>query len=121
MEFMKPDKAPAISMIIKISRASPLPARRRMRCPIDPATPVRAKPALRINTAQTVTTAALLKPDSASTGVRIPVRAKLTITSRATRSIRTRSVIKRMTASAVMAKTVAISKVMWIPILVRGC
>jgi len=61
-----------------------------------------------MKTAQTVTTAGLLKPDSASVGVTNPVKAKLLMTSNATRSIRNRSVTKRIMVETRIASTMAI-------------
>ena len=65
-------------------------------------------PALRMKTAQTVTTAGLLKPERASAGVTRPVMARVTKTNRATRSTRMRSVMKRITARSRMARVSAI-------------
>ncbi len=109
MSFIKPDSTPTVSMIVAISRASLPPARRNTGRPIRPATPVRASPALRMSTAQTVTTAMLAKPDRASAGVTRPVRVRLTSTMRATTSTRIRSVTNMTMAAARMARTVAIS------------
>ena len=57
MSFMNADMIPAVSMIIAIKRTSFLPATFITWLPILLATPVRARPALRMSTAPTVTTA----------------------------------------------------------------
>ncbi len=113
MSFMNPESTPTVSMMIVSKRTSPSPAKRSTRWPISPATPVRASAPLRMSTAQTVITAGLLKPDRASAGLTNPVSAKLTNTNRATTSMRTRSVIKSTMAIPRMARTIAISAVIY--------
>jgi hypothetical protein len=57
-----------------------------------------------MNTAHTVTTAELLNPDSASSGVTNPLRANALSVSKATRSELIRSVMNRNTATKRMAR-----------------
>jgi hypothetical protein len=111
MLFIKPDNTPAVSMMTINKRVLLFPPSLTSRLPMKPATPVRANPALMIKIAHTVTTAELLKPDSASAGETNPVIARLTITISAMISIRIHSVMKRNMAIARMTKTVMISGV----------
>ncbi len=112
ISFINPESTPTVSIIISSRRTSLEPARRSNRRPSSPATPVRDSAALRIRIAHTVTTAGLLKPDSASAGVTRPVSARLTSTISATRSSRTRSVMNSTTAASRITRTVMISRVM---------
>jgi hypothetical protein len=61
-----------------------------------------------MNTAQTVTTAGLLKPDRASVGLTKPVIATMPKTSNATTSIGIHSVTKNIMATARMKRARAI-------------
>jgi hypothetical protein len=74
------------------------------------ATPVRERPALRMNSAHTVTTAELLNPERVSAGVRIPARARQLNTTRPTRSTRMNSVINSRIAIPRMARVITISE-----------
>ena len=118
MLFINPDRTPTVTMMITMRRVSPPPANRRSPRPRILATPVLDKPALRIKIAQTVTTAMLLKPESASAGEIRLLIARLTRTIRATTSTRTRSVMKRMMATTSIARTVAISAVNVPPLVI---
>ena len=109
--FMMADIVPALTMITTIMRVSLLPANLNTKWPMAFATPVRVKPPLRINTAQTVTTAGLLKPASASAGVTRPVKATAPSDSRAVTSIGIHSVVKKITATSRIDSTSMISGV----------
>ena len=84
--FMMADITPPVNMMTTIILLSLLPASLNTKPPIALATPVRVKPPLRINTAQIVTTAGLLKPAKASPGVIRPVRVTAPSESRAVTS-----------------------------------
>ncbi len=109
---MNADSTAAVSMIRAISRISPLPASRSTWRPTRPAMPVRDSPPLRMNTAQTVITAGLLKPDSASWAPTRPLSASITSTSSATTSTRSHSLTNSTSATPRIAKTSPISSVM---------
>ena len=108
---MNADSTPDTSMITAIMRASPRPAQGSSRRPSASATPVRVNPALRMNMAQTVMTAGLLKPASASAGVSWPVTASVPIASSATRSARSHSVTNSTRQVSRMPSTRAIETV----------
>ncbi len=112
MLFMKADRIPVVSMITIRIRTWPVPARARTRCPIMSATPVALRPALRMNMAQTVTTAGLLKPARQSSRSTSPLAPRVPMTSNATTSIRSFSVTKSTSDTARIASTAPISKVM---------
>jgi len=103
--FMNAERPAAVSMITMTSRPSLSPESLSTWRPRIPATPVRESPPLKMNTAQTVITAGLLKPDTAWLGSRSPVTARVTSTMSATMSTRTRSVTNRMTATTRMPRT----------------
>ena len=63
---MKADSAPPVSISAAITAGSRRPATCRIRRLTIWPLPLRVRPSLRMNMAQTVTTASLLKPDSAS-------------------------------------------------------
>ncbi len=109
--FMMADMAPALIMTTTTRRVSLRPASRNTTRPIRLATPVRVSPPLRMKTAQTVTTAGLLKPARASFGVTSPVRATTPSTSRAVTSMGIHSVTRKITETPRIVKTVAISVV----------
>jgi len=115
--FKNADIKPALSMIAAIKRASPLPAMRNTCRPILLAIPLRASAPLMMKTAQTVMTAGLLKPESASVGVTRPVIANVPKTIRAMTSTRMRSLISRSKAPPTMINTCAISGVNGFPIV----
>jgi hypothetical protein len=71
--FMMADITPALVMITTIILVSLLPANLITKLPMALATPVWVNHLLKINTAQTVMTAGLLKPDRASPGDTMPV------------------------------------------------
>ncbi len=71
--------------------------------------PVRVSPSLRMNMAQTVTTAALLNPDSASLGETRLSTASAPSTSSATRSMRIHSVMNSTSAAPRINSTWTIS------------
>ena len=106
--FMNAERKAEVSMITRTSRNSPRPATRTTCSPSNPATPVRVRPPLRMNMAQTVMTAGLLNPDRASRGVTRPLIARPASTSSATRSMRIHPPIKRMRQTSRIAKTSAI-------------
>ena len=71
-----------------------------------------------MNIAQTVMTAALLKPEIASFGVTTCVTVNAHSTSSATRSMRRTSLTNRTSATARMIRTMAMSRVTAIPAFV---
>ena len=77
------------------------------------ATPVLANPSLSMNIAQTVITAGLLNPDTASEVSSTPVNANAANTRSAVTSILTFSVTKRTSEMTRIERTMAISAVMW--------
>ena len=111
MLFMNAESTPAVTMIVRTMRASPCPAKRMTWRPITPATPVDVRPALRMNMAQTVMTAGLLNPDSASVVLTRPVTAIAPSTSSATRSMRSFPVTNSTMETARIPSTMAISSV----------
>jgi len=113
--FITTESTPAVSMSTVTMRASLAPARRSTWRPRRFATPVRVSPALRMNTAQTVTTAGLLKPLNAAAGVTNPVSANALSASSAVTSIGIHFMTSSVTATTRMqssietaARTVAI-------------
>ena len=109
--FITADSSAATAIVRRIKLFSLLPAKRAIRSPTNFATPVLVSPALRINIAQMVITAGLLKPEIASVGVSKPVKTRLTSTINATRSTRTHSVINSTMAPARMPMRINISEV----------
>ena len=107
--FMKADNTPLMVMIngTRIKRLRPATLSNRR--PKMLAMPVRVKPPLRINTAQMVITAGLLKPESASSGDTMPVTASDPRTSRAKTSSGIHSVMRNTITAARMMKTMMIS------------
>ena len=116
MLFMNAESTPAVIMMTMIIATSRRPASRMTWRPIISAIPVRVRPSLRMNMAQTVMTALLLNPANAPAVDTSPVTASEQSTSRATRSMRMTSLIKRISEMARMPRTRAISNVMN-----RGC
>ncbi len=82
-----------------------LPATLTSQEPMLVATPVRTRPSPMINRAAIKITLGSLKPEKASGRVKVPLRTKATITSRATASIRTLPVAKRIIAIRSRLKT----------------
>ncbi len=85
---------------------------RPSRSPMPDSAPLFCSPAARTNMAATVTVAGLLKPLSACTGSTRSARTRLVSTSRATASMRSLSVAKRIIAPRAMSSTSAMSIVM---------
>ena len=69
MLFMKAESTPAVSMTTTIMRPSCLPASPNTVRPMTLAIPVRVRPSLKMNIAQTAMTAAFENPATASSGV----------------------------------------------------
>ena len=109
MLFMKAESTPAVSMIMKITRSSPLPATLRTVRPMIFAIPVLVSPSLRMNIAHTAITAALLKPETACSGVTSPKSTSKPRTIRATTSMRNFSLMNRMSEITNMVRTNPIS------------
>lgn len=88
-----------------------MPATWAIRRPISSAIPVRARPSLMMNIAQTVITVGLENPANAYTGVTRPLSASADSNQqRPTRSIRIHSVTKRTSATSRIARTNAIAR-----------
>ena len=109
--FMKADSTAAVSMMTMIRAISRPPASFITWLPMISAIPVRVRPSLSMNIAQTVMTALLLKPAKASLALTRPDTASAQSTSKATRSIRMTSLTKRISDMARMPRTSAISSV----------
>ena len=109
--FMKADNTAPVIMITNIKGISRLPPKRITWRPMMSAIPVRVRPSLRMNIAHTVMTALLLKPANASLESTRPVTARVPSTSNATTSIRITSLIKRISETTNMPRTIAISNV----------
>ena len=105
------DDVPRAGLTVKMIRGSLSPARLWTFRPMRSATPVVLSPALRMNIAQTVMTALLLKPWNACEESTRPVTASAPRTRRATRSMRMTSLIKSTNEMARMPRTIAISRV----------
>ena len=82
MLFMKADSTAPVIMMTKIIVISRRPPRRMTWRPMMSAIPVRVRPSLRMNIAQTVITALLLKPANASLESTRPVTASAPRTSK---------------------------------------
>ena len=108
--FMIADSPEVLLISTASRRPSPLPARRSTWLPRALATPVRASPSERMNTAQMVTTAGLAKPAMPSSGLTRPRTTSATSTSRPTRSARRISVTKSTMAMPRIAKVTAMSR-----------
>ena len=104
MLFMNAESTAPVTMMTKISVTSRRPPRRMTWRPMMSAIPVRVRPSLRMNMAQTVMTALLLKPANAWSAVTRPVIASVPRTSSATRSMRMTSLINRTSETARMAE-----------------
>jgi hypothetical protein len=105
MLFMKADSTAEVTITTMMIRGSLAPTRTIIFRPITPATPVSVRPALSMNIAQTVMTAGLAKPATASFGDTRPVTASATSTIRATTSMRMRSLMNSTSDTTRMART----------------
>lgn len=103
--FIKADIKPTPTIINTVIRAVLFPANRTTCRAIESATPLRVNPPLTMNTAHTVITAGLAKPENASSMLTKPVRTSATNTIMATTSTRSFSLTNRMTAPASMIST----------------
>ena len=103
--FTNAESPAAVPMRAKASRQGPPRASPVNRRPRAAAAPVRVSPPASMSMASTVTVAGLAKPDTASSGVTRPVRARVTSTRRDTRSMRTRPETNSAMARTVMAPT----------------
>ncbi len=111
MLFMKADRTAAVTMITMIIAISRRPASRMTWRPMMSAMPVRVRPSLRMNMAQTVMTALFENPANASEVVTRPVTASALSTRSATRSILMTSLTNRISEMARMPRTSPISNV----------
>ena len=84
----------------------------RAQAPMADTSPVLRSPRPSTSIEPTVTVARLDRPDTASAGVRIPLRRRTTGTDMATWSSRSRSMANRTSAARVRASTKAMSNVM---------
>ena len=109
---MKAESTAPVTMMTKIIVISRLPPMRITCLPMMSAIPVRVRPSLRMNIAQTVMTALLLKPAKACEESTRPVTASAPRTRSATRSMRMTSLMNRTSEIARMPRTSAISRVM---------
>ena len=106
--FMNADMKPALTMITPMMEASLFPDRFNTSLPTQLATPVFVRPLLKINTAHTVITAGLLNPAKAFKGSTRPVIATLPMTSIATTSMGSHSVISKKAATDKRLNTIMI-------------
>ena len=105
------DNKPATSIMTIIICVSLLPDKRITLRPMLSAMPARVKPSLMMNMAQTVITAGLLKPLTASAGDTSCSKASAHNSSKATTSIRSHSVTNKTKATSSSSNTSAISRV----------
>ena len=111
MLFINAESPPEASMITATSAASLRPEIRSTLRPIRSPAPVRSSPSLMMNMAQSVMTASLLKPATASAGVTRPVMVRAPTTSSATISMRSASVTNSTTAITRIVITSAMSNI----------
>ena len=111
MLFMNAESTPAVSMTTTIMRPSRLPASPSTVRPMTLAMPVRVRPSLRMNIAQTAMTAAFENPATASSGVTNWVRTSAPNTMSAIRSIRILSLTNSTSEITRMVRTSPISNV----------
>ena len=109
---MKADSKAPVIIMTKIKMTSRLPPIRITCRPIMSAMPVRVRPSLNMNMAQTVITAVLLNPAKACFESTNPVIANVPRTSSATTSIRMISLIKSINETTSIPRTSPISNVM---------